>query len=75
MTDDTETANPSQELADEYVRLGGQRKSVLDDNLVFVRHWEDDTPEAEALWQDRIETLSVDERRDVEKFLPAINSL
>ena len=64
---------PSLKLAEEYVKLGGRRRSKMDDNATSVRQWEDDTPEAENFWKTRIETLSEDERVQVEKFLPSIN--
>lgn len=66
---------PSQSLAEQYVKLGGKRKSKMDDNATSVRKWEDDTPEAEEFWQSRIETLPKDERVQVEKFLPSINAI
>ena len=64
---------PSLKLAKEYVRLGGRRKSKMDDNSTSVRKWEDDTPEAEVFWKNHIETLGQDERKQVEDFLPSIN--
>lgn len=69
---DTET--PSLRLAREYLRLGGHRRSKIDDNIITVRHWDKDPPEAERFWKERVETLSSDERRQVEHFLPTINS-
>lgn len=65
---------PSLKLAEEYVRLGGRRKSKMDDNATSVRQWEDDTPEAEVFWKNHIETLDEAERTQVEKFLPSINA-
>jgi hypothetical protein len=47
----------------------------MDDNATSVRQWEDDTPEAEEFWKTRIETLSKEERIQVEKFLPSINAI
>lgn len=61
-------------LAKEYLRLGGHRRSKIDDNITTVRHWEEDPPEAERFWQERVETLSNDERKQVEIFLPTINT-
>lgn len=66
---------PSSKLAKEYVSLGGKRMSKLDDNLTSVRKWENDPPEAEAFWRNRIETLSEQERVQVEKLLPSMNSV
>lgn len=66
---------PSMKIAEEYVKLGGRRRSKMDDNATSVRQWEDDTPEAEEFWKTRIETLSDEERVQVEKFLPSINAI
>lgn len=63
----------SKELADEYLRLGGKRLAKIDDNIVKIRHWEDDTPEAEAFWQKNIEPLDERRRVEVETHLPTIN--
>lgn len=65
--------NHSKELAEEYVRLGGRRVAVIDDNLGSSRDWHGDSPEAAKFWQERIEILSDRERRDVETFLPSLN--
>ncbi|MBB4234555.1 hypothetical protein [Rhizobium esperanzae] len=69
---DTET--PSLKLAKEYLSLGGRRRSKIDDNITDVRQWEEDPPEAERFWKERVETLSKDERKQVEVFLPTINT-
>jgi hypothetical protein len=61
-------------LAKEYVRLGGKRQSIMDDNLVDTRKWEDDNPEAEAFWNENIKTLDDDRLREVQTHLPSINS-
>lgn len=63
----------SKELADEYLRLGGKRLAKIDDNIVKIRRWEDDTPEAEAFWQKNIEPLDERRRVEVETHLPTIN--
>ncbi|WP_245292971.1 hypothetical protein [Rhizobium acidisoli] len=63
----------SKELANEYLRLGGKRLAKIDDNIVKIRHWEDDTPEAEAFWQKNIEPLDERRRVEVETHLPTIN--
>ena len=65
--------NRSKDLAMTYIRLGGKRRAVLDDNLVSTREWAEDTAEAKAFWRDEIESLPDHERKDVEKFLPGIN--
>ncbi len=61
-------------LAKEYVRLGGKRQSIMDDNLVDTRKWEEDNPEAEAFWNENIKTLDDDRLREVQTHLPSINS-
>ncbi|PDS99719.1 hypothetical protein CO659_02795 [Rhizobium sp. S9] len=65
---------PSLKLAKEYLSLGGRRRSKIDDNITKVRQWEKDPPEAERFWKERVETLSKDERKQVEDFLPTINT-
>lgn len=65
--------NASKKLADEYIRLGGRRVAVIDDNLGSSREWHDDPPEADEFWKHHIAILSDDERRDVETFLPSLN--
>lgn len=69
----TDTRTKSCRLAEEYLRLGGRRRSKIDDNIVTLRQWEEDTPEAERFWKDQIETLSEQDRRQVVIFLPSIN--
>jgi hypothetical protein len=66
--------NRSKDLATTYISLGGKRRAVLDDNLVSTREWAADTAEAKAFWRDEIESLPEPERKDVEKFLPGINT-
>jgi len=65
--------NASKELADEYLRLGGRRIAVIDDNLGSSRDWDGDPPEAARFWKENIASLSDRERRDVETFLPSLN--
>lgn len=64
----------SHRLAKEYLRLGGHRRSKIDDNITDVRHWEQDPPDAERFWKEKIETLPKDDRKQVENFLPTINT-
>ena len=64
---------PLLRLANEYLRLGGTRKSKIDDNTTDTRKWDDVPPEAAAFWKDKIEVLHEDERKQVEDFLPSIN--
>ncbi|MCV3739502.1 hypothetical protein OCK02_25525 [Rhizobium sp. TRM96647] len=61
------------ELATEYVRLGGQRRSKIDDNHVTTRIWEHETPEAEAFWKEHIEPLDENHQREVITLLPSIS--
>lgn len=60
-------------LADEYLRLGGHRRVVIDDNQTSIRNWESEPAEAEAFWKRYVETLSPDRQREVQLFLPTIN--
>ncbi|MGK9055635.1 hypothetical protein QTA58_13095 [Neorhizobium sp. CSC1952] len=62
----------AQKLAEEYLRLGGRRKSKIDDNIVNTRLWEDEPPEADRFWSERIEPLDEERRREVAIFLPSI---
>lgn len=72
--DNKDTATKSLRLAEEYLRLGGHRRSKIDDNITTVRHWEKDPPEAERFWQEKVQPLSASDRKQVEDFLPSINS-
>jgi|GEM_PF-307940 len=71
---DSNTETPSLRLAKEYLSLGGRRRSKIDDNITEVRQWDRDPPEAERFWTERVKTLSKDERKQVEDFLPTINT-
>jgi hypothetical protein len=66
---------PSLRLAKEYLKLGGTRKSKIDDNITDTRKWDDEPPQAAAFWNEKIELLNADERKQVEDFLPSINDL
>ena len=66
---------PSLELAEEYIRLGGRRRSKIDDNIVSSRLWEKETPEAEAFWRQHIESLDDKHRQQVEVHLPSISDV
>jgi len=65
--------NMAQELANEYLRLGGHRLLVMDDNLLSTESWEADPPEAELFWKQKIENLPLRQRNEVMSFLPSIN--
>lgn len=71
LEDDLETR--SHELATEYLRLGGRRRIVMDDNITDTRKWEPDEPEAEAFWQTNIASLPEAQRKQVEDHLPSVN--
>ena len=71
---DSNTETPSLKLAKEYLSLGGRRRSKIDDNITEVRPWDRDPPEAERFWTERVETLSKHDRKQVEDFLPTINT-
>lgn len=60
-------------LAHEYLRLGGLRKSVVDDNLVNSRLWQDEPADARQYWDRAIAPLPAERRRQVELQLPSIN--
>ncbi|MBX4861818.1 hypothetical protein GFM13_04345 [Rhizobium leguminosarum bv. viciae] len=71
---DSGTETPSLKLAKEYLSLGGHRRSMIDDNITDVRQWDEDPSEAERFWKERVETLPKDQRKQVEDFLPTINT-
>jgi hypothetical protein len=62
------------ELANEYVRLGGKRKAAADDNSMSIRKWDDEPAEATNYWDVNIASLPAAKRREVESYLPSINS-
>jgi hypothetical protein len=64
----------TRKLAEEYLRLGGTRKVMIDDNKTFVRQWKAEPAEAERFWQTNIENLDEKRLKDVEFFLPSMNS-
>ncbi|WP_348643532.1 hypothetical protein [Rhizobium lusitanum] len=65
--------NSAQDLANEYLRLGGRRLLVMDDNILSTKSWEGDPPEAETFWKQEIEGLAPRRRNEVMSFLPSIN--
>jgi hypothetical protein len=71
MAEDTKTQ--SKKIAEEYLSLGGRRQAKVDDNIVSTRAWEDDTPEADAFWKEKVEPLSDEERREIELHLPSMS--
>ena len=64
----------TRKLAEEDLRLAGTRHVMIDDNKTFVRQWENEPAEAETFWQTHIENLEAERRKDVEFFLPSVNS-
>lgn len=65
--------NSAQDLANQYLRLGGHRLLVMDDNILSTKSWEADPPEAETFWKREIEILPPRRRNEVMSFLPSIN--
>lgn len=63
---------PASRLAKEYLRLGGNRKAVLDDNAVSVRIWDPEPKEASDFWESHIQSLDPRRRKEVETLLPSI---
>jgi hypothetical protein len=63
----------TKELADEYLRLGGKRRLVMDDNDLTTRSWEIDTPMADEFWRHNIRSLPEKRRTEVLSYLPSIN--
>ncbi|MBO9656250.1 MAG: hypothetical protein J7562_18115 [Agrobacterium tumefaciens] len=64
----------TRKLAEEYLRLGGTRQVMIDDDKTFIRQWKDEPAEAERFWRTKIENLDAQHLRDVEFFLPSMNS-
>ncbi|MCA1440030.1 hypothetical protein I6F07_07280 [Ensifer sp. IC4062] len=60
-------------LAEEYLRLGGHRRVVIDDNQTSVRNWEPEPAAAEAFWRNNVEILGPERQREVQLLLPTIN--
>lgn len=61
-------------LAEEYLRLGGTRRVMIDDNKTFVRQWDSEPRQADNFWNEHIAHLDDEQRKDVEFFLPSVNS-
>jgi hypothetical protein len=53
------------DFIDRYRALGGRREAAKVDGAVIVRAWNEDTPEAEALWNDTMARLGNQLRREV----------
>lgn len=65
--------NDAAELAKEYLRLGGKRKSAADDNAMSTRLWQDEPEEAQTYWNANIGPLPAERRKEVESHLPSIS--
>jgi hypothetical protein len=70
-----DTHSTASDLAKEYLRLGGKRKVVLDDNKRSVRMWDDEPEKAEQFWAASIQSLEPKRREQVETLLPSINDV
>ncbi len=68
----TEQDTHASRLAAEYLRLGGSRKAVLDDNAVSVRIWAPEPQAASDFWERHIQSLAAPQRHEVETLLPSI---
>lgn len=64
---------PVAELVDEYLRLGGTRRSANDDNKTSTRKWEPEPASAKSSWDENIAILD-SERQEVETLLPSVNT-
>lgn len=60
-------------LAERYLALGGKRMSKVDDNIINVREWAQDPPAAEEFWQEQIQVLPENDRKQVEILLPNLS--
>jgi hypothetical protein len=54
MTDGTAASD----LVDEYLRLGGTRKVVMDDNKISIRIWEEEPAVAAEFWNSHVDSLA-----------------
>lgn len=61
------------ELVQRYLDLGGQRKSVVDDNLISTRLWDDEPQAAADFWDREIEPLSGHARDEIKSLLPSVS--
>jgi ABC-type hemin transport system ATPase subunit len=61
-------------LAKHYLRLGGTRKAIIDDNRVSTRSWDPEPEEASRFWDECIAPLDDKHRREVETLLPTVNA-
>jgi len=64
---------PVAELVDEYLRLGGTRRSANDDNKTSTRKWQPEPPGAKSYWDENMAILD-SERQEVETLLPSVST-
>jgi len=61
-------------LAADYLKLGGTLRGKLDDNIVDTKQWDDEPEEASTFWNELVQSLPDERRREVETNLPTMNS-
>jgi len=66
---DTQTSR----LAERYLGLGGTRLSMIDDNRISVRQWDDEPEAASTFWKENVECLDAETRKNVILLLPAVS--
>jgi hypothetical protein len=69
------TNSTASDLAEEYLRLGGKRKVVTDDNKISIRIWDDEPEQAEKFWAANVQSLERKKREEIETLLPSINDI
>jgi hypothetical protein len=69
------TNTTASDFAKEYLRLGGKRKVVTDDNKISIRLWDEEPEKAESFWATYIQPLERKKREEVETLLPSINDI
>jgi hypothetical protein len=62
------------QIASEYLRLGGTRKAIMDDNLASTRKWESEPAAAKTYWDSEIASLDNKRKAELVSLLPSINS-
>jgi len=67
-----ETNSTAADMAKEYLRLGGMRKVVTDDNKVSIRIWDEEPDKAAKFWADNVDIMDRKKREEVETLLPSI---
>lgn len=67
------TGTETSRLAKQYIRLGGTRLSMIDDNRISVRQWDDEPVAASTFWDENIEGLETEKRNNVILLLPSVS--